>query len=722
MATIDVEQRLREQTERLREHLFAWIGESPAEERADALALLDALASSESEQYLPHFEATGQRQTKPGGNLAATMERLRHAVDALADGLGVIFADDKPALIMGRARLAHVAAEVDVALVRGYQHEAAREQARTHDAAEQSAARLRALQRINAAANSAMDMTEILTTAARSVASEMDADLCSIFLFDDARHELQLRATNGPRPRGSAHFTLRMGKGYTGAVAERGQPLIERDACADPRFAEEASAYPTTYHGLVSVPIIFFAVEKLVGVINVQAAEPREFGPDEVSFLEVVAGQLAMNVENGRLYSKTDEALRRKVNELSTLQRVSELVASTLEIKQVLETIAMQAVRLSGAERSILFELDHASQRLRPVATHGFESDELAHAGVMIGQCCAGRALQSGAPQSNLDCLGSDETCFFHDHQQAAGDLHAVLCVPLVSTHGVKGALCVYSPQRYLFSGDQQQLVVTFANVAAIAMDNARLFEQTREGLEINAMLVREMHHRVKNNLQQVGSILRMQRRRVNSPEVERILSESVGRIQGIAETHDLLSRDSREQLAQAAIDEIAHKIAGVVQGNLVPPKFALRIDIEPFPAHLPSEQATILAIVLNELIANAIEHGFEGRTGGHIHISGERRDSMLILRVADDGVGPPPGFDPATSDGLGLVVIRKLVGSDLHGTFTVRRLPQADALADTAPTPPDTESDSLWTVVELVFPAPLPDGESPDGQDAHDA
>src|SRR5207302_10450684 len=98
---------------------------------------------------------------------------------------------------------------------------------------------------------------------------------------------------------------------------------------------------------------------------------------------------------------------------------------------------------------------------------------------------------------------------------------------------------------------------------------NARLFEQTRQGLRTKEVLLREMHHRVKNNLQQVASILNMQRRRAKMPEVEQVLMESVDRIQGIAATHDLLSNT---QLGMAPVDEIARKIVGILRGNIVPP------------------------------------------------------------------------------------------------------------------------------------------------------
>src|SRR5262249_3350578 len=151
-------------------------------------------------------------------------------------------------------------------------------------------------------------------------------------------------------------------------------------------------------------------------------------------------------------------------------------------------------------------------------------------------------AAQSGELTMQVDCLRTDAGCFLYDRPEAQDDQHSVLCAPLATMHGRLGALCVFTNQRHLLSTHQAQLVMTFANVAAIAMENARLFEQTREGLKVKETLLREMHHRVKNNLQQVGSILNMEKRRVKSPEAEQVLQENVARIHGIAATHDLLT------------------------------------------------------------------------------------------------------------------------------------------------------------------------------------
>jgi two-component system, sensor histidine kinase PdtaS len=705
----DMERGLRAHADRLRSHLSTWVGGgTEPEEGSDAQLLLAAVYDGEPSAFLPRFEASALHLAEHGGRLDTRMAGIHQCAEALTHAIDDIFAADPASRAAAQARLTWLIAEVDAALVRGFQAQLDRTSAADAERAHRSVTRLQTLRRINAAANSTLDLSETLHTTARAVAEELETDLCSIFVFDESAHELQLRATNGPRTRGGTHFTLALREGYSGWVAEHGYPLVVADASTDPQFAHESVAYAVPYRGLLAMPIIFFTVEKLLGVISVQSAETREFTPEEVSFLEVVAGQLAMNIENGRLYEETDETLRRKVHELSTLHRVSALVASTLELQEVLQMIVSQAVQLSGADRSIIFELDRGMQRLRPVATHGFGSAALARAGVMVGQCCAGRAVETGEPSLYLDCMRTDEGCFFRDRPEAIDDQHSALCVPLVSTHGAQGALCVFSAQRYLLSPQQLQLVVTFANVAAIAMENARLFEQTREGLKTKGVLLREMHHRVKNNLQQVASILSMQRRRAKSPVVERILAESVGRIQGIAATHDLLSR---EQLGMAAVDDIARKIVGIVQGNLVPPHLRLEMQVDPCRAHVPSEQATTLAIVLNELIANAIEHGFGGRSRGRIRISGERRDGNLVVRVDDDGEGLPAGFDLQTSEGLGLQVVRSLIHSDLHGTFALHPATEGEA-SGTGDSPLADHHAMHGTVAELSFPAVLADDD----------
>src|SRR5205085_3976280 len=172
--------------------------------------------------------------------------------------------------------------------------------------------------------------------------------------------------------------------------------------------------------------------------------------------------------------------------------RVSSIIASTLDLDRVLQIITTQAVQLSGADRSCIFELDAEKQRLHVLAHYGLNDADVREIEVPVGYCCAGRAVQSGRPSMAVDCFhrGSteggeargDEHCFLRHDPLVSSEIHSVLCVPLEVKRNVLGCICIYSSHRHLLSEEQMQLVITFANEAAIAIDNARLYEEARHG------------------------------------------------------------------------------------------------------------------------------------------------------------------------------------------------------------------------------------------------
>ena len=483
-----------------------------------------------------------------------------------------------------------------------------------------------------------------------------------------------MRATNGPRPLGGMHFTLRLGEGYSGWVADKGRPLIVNDVLTDANFASEARAYPTDFRALMALPIIFFGnEERLIGVMSVQASNPRDFTSEEISFGEVVAGIIAINIENGRLYEQTDEQLRRKVYELATIRRVSTAIASTLNLDEVLHIITTQAVHLSGAERCCIFELDPDRRQLHVLAHYGLNSNLATHIQIGVGQCCAGRAVQTGRPIMAVDCFHNDEHCILHSDPFVSSEIHSVLCVPLQVKQKILGCICIYSSHRHLLSPEQEQLVITFANEAAIAIENARLYEETRRGLELKSVLLRELHHRVKNNLATVAGILSLQRRRTKSTEVRNILSESVNRVQGLSATHDLLAH---EDVSEARLDDIARKIVGVANTNLNPPDKHISFEVVPSAIVIPSRAVTILALAMNEMISNAIKHGLAGQSRGTITIRGFEEEGTVIVQVIDTGPPFEASLEEAgegNSEGLGLSLIKNLIG-DLGGKFSLRR------------------------------------------------
>ncbi|NHC13015.1 PAS domain-containing protein [Motilibacter sp. E257] len=179
---------------------------------------------------------------------------------------------------------------------------------------------------------------------------------------------------------------------------------------------------------------------------------------------------------------------------------------------------------------------------------------------------------------------------------------------------------------------------------------------------------IREIHHRVKNNLQTVAALLRLQARRVQAEEARAALNEAVSRVGSIAVVHETLSRSAD---GQVAFDEVAGRLAsGVVEVATAGAPVRLRRTGE-FGV-LPAEVATPLALVLTELLANAVEHGCGPRGGGDVEMAARRRGASLRVTVQDNGPGLPEGFSLDASANLGLRIVTGLVRTELGGTLTM--------------------------------------------------
>ena len=188
---------------------------------------------------------------------------------------------------------------------------------------------------------------------------------------------------------------------------------------------------------------------------------------------------------------------------------------------------------------------------------------------------------------------------------------------------------------------------------------------------------IREIHHRVKNNLQTVAALLRLQARRIDSESARSALEEAVRRVGSIAIVHETLSQAVEEQVD---FDEIADRLGRMVtEVSAVGDRVRVRRDGR-FGV-LPSEVATALAMVLTEVLQNAVEHGYaevpaDGPAGGEIVVTVRRLVGRLHVSVEDDGRGLPDGFDLDRSTNLGLSIVRTLVESELGGQLEVGPAP----------------------------------------------
>ncbi len=179
---------------------------------------------------------------------------------------------------------------------------------------------------------------------------------------------------------------------------------------------------------------------------------------------------------------------------------------------------------------------------------------------------------------------------------------------------------------------------------------------------------IREIHHRVKNNLQTVAALLRLQARRMDSEPARAALEEAVRRVGSIAIVHETLSQAVAEHVD---LDEVADRL-GTMVAEVGALAGAVRIRREGSFGVVSSEAATAWAMVLTELLQNAVEHGYDAEAAGEVVVHVERLVGRLRVSVADDGVGLPPGFDAEAGESLGLSIVRTLVESELGGQLEI--------------------------------------------------
>lgn len=205
------------------------------------------------------------------------------------------------------------------------------------------------------------------------------------------------------------------------------------------------------------------------------------------------------------------------------------------------------------------------------------------------------------------------------------------------------------------------------AGVLIAIHDDTETRERERQ-LIIKTTMIKEVHHRVKNDLQTVAALLRMQARRMQTEEARTALGEAVNRILSIAVIHEFLSaQDSRI----INIRDIAGRILHQMQSGVLDPNREIKLRLTGPNIYLTARQATSTALVINELLQNALEHGYDLRAqGGTILLSFQDLGDRVEMRVHDDGRGLPENFDLNTVDSLGLRIVRMLVTDDLKGTI----------------------------------------------------
>jgi two-component sensor histidine kinase len=496
---------------------------------------------------------------------------------------------------------------------------------------------------------------ELLIELATEALTRSAVDGVNIFLRD-AQDVLVMRASTAA-PEFVRRIRLGRGVGMCGSVFATGEPIhVGKNASEHPRYTQ----YPGFEdHDADAVAVIPLQIEgkPVEGVVQFTCLEHWNLTPkvkrDLKDLVDLIAH--AIFAFRGAYQAGTQS------NRLGALSEVSKTIAASPYLEEILQLLVNLTAQQFNYRVCTVRLLDENRNELVLRATQASAKAYQNKRAIKLGESIAGRAISENRPIIVAD-VRTEEDYIGHDLAIEQG-LRSMICVPLTIQEKVIGVLSCYTDETRGFPADEVKALETLAKQAAISIEHAKL--------QVRTTLMQEMHHRVKNNLQQIASLMRLQMRHGQYKSLEEALNDTLSRILAISSVHDLLSR---EDLDHVGMLSIANTLVHHQQSSLILPDRHIGFAVRGDDVHLNMNQATQVALIINELISNAIEHGFAISTDGEIHVTIEEKESEVALWVSNSGDALPEGFDPSTASSLGLQIVENLSRA-LNGRFKMSNI-----------------------------------------------
>lgn len=465
-------------------------------------------------------------------------------------------------------------------------------------------------------------------------------------------------------------------------MIETGKPVIVPNTTTDPNWIPlEGWKWLRSY---VSAPIQVGG--QTVGFLNVGRTRSGQFGPADAQRLEAFAHHAATALENARLYTKVESQLR----EQTALRKAGTVISSTLDSQIVLSRIAEQMGQVIDATSTYINTFDFQTkvatviaEYISPQACTAEQISDLNETYDEADEIEWIETMQAGQHDvSHIDSPNLSESERLHMLQYGA---KSILYIPLRIREQFIGYAELWdSRQRREFTLEEIALCQDIAQQAAIALENARLYEQAQQelverkraeqqikaSLQEKELLLKEIHHRVKNNLQVISSLLYLQSKQIEDPITLGMFHESRHRVRSMAlvheklyQTKDLASVDFAEYVRQLASDLLR---SYSVMANQV------ALDIDVAQVSLGIDTAIPCGLIVNELVSNSLKHAFLDGQKGKIWIELQTaQNGQYTLVVGDNGMGMSDELDLQTASSLGLQLVSTLV-DQLEGDIKI--------------------------------------------------
>ena len=528
--------------------------------------------------------------------------------------------------------------------------------------------------------NASLDVDEVLQALLEASAKTLQADDCSILLLDPLHGDLVFRAsTDIPREKLARGIHVPLDKSIAGrAIRERAAQIVP-DVRTDPDYYPRiAQSIGTRLRSLLAVPLE--RGDQVQGVVEALFGEERPFREDEVNLLVAIANSAATALENAQLYKSTQEMLQRRTAELDTIRQVAAAVNRTMSLEAILAQGLEEMLKVSPADAGAIYllESEPASRRFVLKACRNMLPEFAAgYSDISFGDLqafVAGEVGQEGLTASdrlpNRVRVGQENTRLLTTGYRSG------LILTLNTRDQLLGLIGLAARAPGAFSASDEELLCCIADQIALAAENARLLEQARQDAQTKATLLREVSHRVKNNLAAILGVVALEMNRPVGEVVDFhiVMQDIQSRIRGLATVHDLLSATHWSPLPlDQLIEDVIHAALG---GSPIQQRIDVTVRAPGERILVAPKQATGLALVVNELTTNSIKHGFRGRSEGTIRVEVSADDAtgqFVTLEFRDNGPGWPEDTLRGERDSVGMRLVRMTVRSPLRGDLALR-------------------------------------------------
>ncbi len=530
---------------------------------------------------------------------------------------------------------------------------------------------LAALYDVTAVASKSLELTTILEQSLDHVLAVMGSQAGTIHLFERHQDRLCLVTRRGAPPDIVDHAILAPGEGLVGRVFERGEPLVMPDlgvAKQPPQTApvSQAQAY-------LGTPMR--SRNRTLGVLSVVGKAGRQFKTEEVTLLASIADEVGVAVENAQLYAA--ERIRRR--QADTLLHVASVVGSTLELDEVLSRILDQLRRVVEYDSASVQLLRDSA--LRIIAARGFaDLEEVLETAFALDETPNTLVLGEGQPV-NLADAPSRYPAF---RRAPFAHIRSWLGVPLRVQDRIIGIIAVDRHRTGGYSEEEVRLTTAFADLAALALENARLYQQTEQlaVMEERSRLARELHDSVTQSLYSLTLFAEVGRRAVEAGTMEQVADYMV-RLGQVAQQALKEMRLLVYELRTAALE--TEGLAGALQQRLDAVEKRAGVDgrlLVESMVELPAVVEEGLYRITQEALNNALKHA----QAKQVVIRLRADEAQMTVEISDDGVAFAPDI-AKESGGMGLTTMRERA-ERLGGTLTISSQPgQGTTVTATVPT-----------------------------------